>query len=589
MDPKHPNELYCHNVLWKIDLDKGTCRPHSTIWRATAPNMIGEPNPGGYAGHFRVFTARNGRQFGWGMIDYSNMLFLREGDIFKPIAGTIRIAYGQYGGGVLYPVMGDKKKYPEGAYLWQDANNDQVVQESELVTSPAGRGEGAFNWIDQDLNAWCDAGWMYRPVRFLGDGRPVYDFSRREPIPWKGGNSNCASLYLDNQNDTVYTLEPGGRPGFARWTRDGKLLWGYAPIVPWNDALSLPMVAPGRLWGLTMPLGVAGDFTGAACYFGPYHLFTRDGIYVAMLMRDGRSGGLGPDITASETLTGQLVKPEGMNRYFLLAGDQDGRVTEILGLDTLKRLPGGVYVHSQADMAQVAKAQADCERARAMSQRLDIVRGKAALAAAKPITRPVDDRRSFTARGAYDAKNLYLSFDVSSPAELTNEISDPRLVFKGGNCLDIQLAADATADPARKTPAPGDLRILVTRHGGKPLAVIYRPRVKGFTGQPIVLSSPTGQESFDAIEPADQIVLEYAKRPGGFTAVATVPLELIGWLPKPGQTLRIDLGYLFGNATGSQVSMRAYWANNSFSANVTNDVPNESRLEPHHWGMATVE
>jgi len=29
--------------------------------------------------------------------------------------------------------------------------------------------------------------------------------------------------------------------------------------------------------------------------------------------------------------------------------------------------------------------------------------------------------------------------------------------------------------------------------------------------------------------------------------------------------------------------------NNSFSANVTNDVPNESRLEPAEWGMAVVE
>ncbi len=38
-----------------------------------------------------------------------------------------------------------------------------------------------------------------------------------------------------------------------------------------------------------------------------------------------------------------------------------------------------------------------------------------------------------------------------------------------------------------------------------------------------------------------------------------------------------------------QVSLQAYWSNNSFSANMTNDVPNESRLEPQHWGRGTVE
>ena len=53
--------------------------------------------------------------------------------------------------------------------------------------------------------------------------------------------------------------------------------------------------------------------------------------------------------------------------------------------------------------------------------------------------------------------------------------------------------------------------------------------------------------------------------------------------------MKLDLGYLFGNATGSQVALRAYWVNNSFSANVTNDVPNESRLEPAEWGEAVGE
>jgi hypothetical protein len=591
MDPKHADELYCHNVLWKVDLTKGTCVPHSTIWRDTAPNMIQAPNPGGYSGHFRVMTARNGKQFGWGMIDYSNMLFLRDGDIFKPIAGTIRIAFGQFGGGVLYPVMKDRKKFPEGAYLWQDRNNDQTVQEDELVRSPIGRGEGAFNWIDADLNCWCDGGMMFRPVRFEADGRPVYDFSRPEPLPapFKGTNSNCGSLWLDEQDDTVYTLAPGQEPGLARWTRQGKMIWGYGGVFEWNKALSLPMVAPGRLWGLTMPLGMAGEFTGAACYFGPYHIFTRDGLYVAMVMRDGRTGGLGADITASETLTGQLVRPEGTNRYFLLAGDQDGRVTEILGLDTVKRLAGGTYEYTAANAAEAVAALAEYERAKARGQRLDIVRGKSGLAAAKGVGKVVDAGRSFTARAAYDDKNLYVAFDVVSPCELVNQAGDPRLIFKGGNLLDIQLATDPAADAKRKTPAPGDLRILVTRQNGKCAAVVFRPRVAGFQGSPIVLTSPTGKESFDAIDATDRIALEYTKSAGGFQAVVAVPLDLIGWAPKPGAGLRMDVGYIFGNAAGTQASMRAYWMNNSFSANVTNDVPNESRLEPAEWGAATVE
>jgi hypothetical protein len=589
MDPKHPDELYCHNVLWKIDLVTGACTPQSTIWRPTKPNMIAQPNPGGYAGHFRVITAKNGKQYGWGMIDYSPMLFLREGEIFKPVAGSIRIAFGQYGGGLLYPAMdGIYKKTKAGAYLWQDKNDDQCVQEDELVVSPAGRGETTFNWIDPDLNVWCDDGYMYKPTRIEADGRPIYDFSRRTPLPFKGGNANGTSLIHDATDDTVYTLAPGGNPGLARWTSDGQLLWSYRHIEPWGSALNKPVVSPGKLWGLTMPLGVAGDFTGAACYFGPYHLFTRDGLYVAMIMRDGRTGGLGADITASETITGQLVKPEGMNRYFLLAGDQDGRVTEILGLDTVKRLPGGEYVHRPEDVTLCTDALADYQRLVAKGQRLDIVRGKAALSQGKSVGKRVDDTRAFTARAAYDATNLYVAYEVASPYDLTNEIADPQRLFKGGNCLDLQLAADPKADPKRKRPAPGDLRLLVTRQAGKPVAVLFRPKVKGFTGQPLVMTSPTGKEAFDKID-AVTVGLEYKKVAGGFQATVTIPLALLGWMPQPGGEVKLDLGYLFGNPTGNMVAARAYWRNNGFAANVTNDVPNESRLEPGEWGTATVE
>ena len=54
--------------------------------------------------------------------------------------------------------------------------------------------------------------------------------------------------------------------------------------------------------------------------------------------------------------------------------------------------------------------------------------------------------------------------------------------------------------------------------------------------------------------------------------------------------LPINLGYIYGNAQGvGKAVRRAYLNNNSFSANVIDDIPNESRLEPKEWGEATVE
>jgi hypothetical protein len=175
------------------------------------------------------------------------------------------------------------------------------------------------------------------------------------------------------------------------------------------------------------------------------------------------------------------------------------------------------------------------------------------------------------------------------PFELVNSIPDPHIVFKGGNLLDIQLAADPRASSKQIKPAPGDVRLLITRRRGKVLAVIYRPKIKDFKGRAVVLKSPTGQESFDGIETTDKVRLEYQKTSPGFIAVATIPLSVLGWKPQPHSALRLDLGYLFGNATGNQCAQRAYWSNTSPTAGIIGDVPSESRLEPRQWGTATVE
>ena len=212
-----------------------------------------------------------------------------------------------------------------------------------------------------------------------------------------------------------------------------------------------------------------------------------------MLTRDLRDGkGLGVDVIATESIQGQIVKPDGMNRYFLLAGAHEGRVTEILGLDTVKRLPGGSYVHTEENVKLASLALEGYRKALQGNRRLEIVRGRNGLDDAKAVGKTLDAGRAFKARAAYDDKNLYVRYDVTSPAPLLNAQPDPKIIFKGGNLLDIQIAADPSADAQRKTPAPGDLRILVSRQADKPVAVIFRPKVKDFNGQPQVLASPTG-------------------------------------------------------------------------------------------------
>jgi hypothetical protein len=105
-----------------------------------------------------------------------------------------------------------------------------------------------------------------------------------------------------------------------------------------------------------------------------------------------------------------------------------------------------------------------------------------------------------------------------------------------------------------------------------------------------VFNSPTGKESFDEIRFLADVALTTEKTDKGFRARVTLPLEALRLHLKPGQKLKMDLGYIFGNAQGvGKAVRRVYLHNNSFSANIIDDIPNESRLEPKEWGEATVE
>ena len=64
---------------------------------------------------------------------------------------------------------------------------------------------------------------------------------------------------------------------------------------------------------------------------------------------------------------------------------------------------------------------------------------------------------------------------------------------------------------------------------------------------------------------------------------------MLGWTPQLGTKVRLDLGYIFGNTTGTKATGRLYWTNTGFAAGVLNDIPTESRLVPNEWGTATVE
>ncbi len=589
IDPKKPDEILAHHVLWDIDWDTYQVKPTTTVWRKTDTNMVEAISPSGYRGTPEIFTADSGRQYMFGKTYQAKMILAkREGDLFKPFACLMNCntQSPRYKGQDIPVIDGDPKTFSQGYYFWQDANDDQRVQAKEVTPVPDQFDRINIAWVNPDLSIMFNTGYKLPVSRISGDGQPFYDFAQLKPTFLATGRYakyGHPFLWTDH-NGSIYTT---GKK-LTSWTDDGQLQWEFPNLVKWQKALNKPIVGPGRLWGLTGMMGTAGDYLGMMTYFGVNHFFTRDGVYVAAVLKDGRLGGLDANNGQPEGQNGQFVKLniKGSDRYFIIHGGQDSRVWEVTGLDTVKRLPTKQYFISDQQAKQVATEYKIYQQGLKGEKQLFVERGRDALDSARPIHAKVDEDRHFTARVAYDQDNLYLRYDVTSDAPLKNQISEPQLIFKGGNLIDFQIATDSQADANRKKPAPGDMRLLITMREGKAFAMRYRPKLAGFAGEPKVFTSPTGSESFDRIDQVQGIDIQTQSVADGFIAYVTIPLQLLDWKPKPGTTVQMDMGYIFGNRTGLVAAARAYWHNRGFSAYVTNDIPNESRLQPDEWGVA---
>ena len=637
MDPADPTRVYSQNVEWEVDLEQGTWRPLAVMFdeRRDTPHY----NP--HMINNIVFTAKNGRQYMHAAAIYAaqrritgHFLWIRRGDHFEAVAGVISPTSE-------LTWRDNSKNVSAVPLFWEDRNGDGVIQQDETRPSKL-LTRGMHSLVDADLNFYASG--MYNqlywqrvaPKQILDSGVPLYDDATLKQVDYATDpndythdlavNPRDGSVLMNAGTDIKHLSRTETWP-LNSWSRDGKLQWRYRQGCRWYDAYEFPIPKPGQLWGSTRSVGVVNtehaDITGFSSYHGLVHLLTTEGVVLGTIMKDGRGGETGHDLINCEWFTGQLVRvpaasfkkpansaPDAQprDRFFMLGGDQDGRVLEVFGLDTVRPLAGEVVI-TDADAAAANTALAEWNALQAKGQALVLARatisaGQSARPEPAEVTKQlptidwvnirgatvnVDDKRNFAVKLAYDPQYLYVRFDVTTPFELTNSMQETQQTFKGGNCIDVQLAGDSQADASRKTPALGDVRVLLTRRAGTPIAVVYRPKAAAKAAQPFVFRSPTGEEAFEAIETIDNLPLHYEKTPTGFMAIAALPLDRLNFHPKPGTTARLDLGYLFGNETGNLVSVRKYWNNHSFTSGVTNDVPHESRLEPAEWGTVAVE
>jgi len=633
IDPADPTRFYYehlnHAFELRLDWEAGTSRVHGIYahpgliqakgWQANLGGRHKQSPPPQqaihYAGRQYMSNTFNAAPAGGGSV---SALWIMEDGVIRPVAAVGRAEE--------WPVL----EQPEYEHLWprrvrrnfvifawSDRSGDGLPQPDEVTMKALDRWTGSVT-MTEDFEMITSSFALLKPEGFTDEGVPLYDAGNAtQPIPYDealhfSGNSQI----LLHDDWIVHVISP------VQGYRDGKLVWAYANHWPnlhaghRAPATQHPgqLIATTRIIGYPFrPRGVEGvePIWAINGDRGNIYLMTLDGLYVETLGADQR---VAPRLNLPEAVRGMDVNAYSFvgehfwptltqaddGTLYLVAGKTFSGLFTVEGLETLQPLDAGSITVTadaleQAEAYRAAREASRIERAgRAthdvptISEPFDVdgAADKWADQAWMPIGRYSVRRETheMEATVALSPRHLHAAFRVGLPGILRNSGEDWQVLFKTGGALDIQLGTDAQADPDRTDPVDGDLRLLVTRVAGEPLAVLYQPVVADTDRhQPAHFASPWRTLTFDRVVDVSEHVELVAG--GGGLFEFSIPLDVLGWTPAAGATYRADIGVLRGQ--DDSTIDRQYWQNKA--TGLLSDVPGEARLTPSAWGEWTVK
>jgi len=511
-------------------------------------------------------------------------------------------------------------------FVWSDLNGDAQAQPDEVTFA---KGDAGGITVMPDLSFALarldDRALRLEPVGFTTKGAPRYDISRATVLAegaQRPTSTGGDQVLAGKGGWSVHTVAPKPfAPQGVGGAYKGEAKWSYPSLWPGLHASHIAPLPehPGELIGTTRLLGntvtPGGSDVGEVWAIngnkGNIYLLTSDGLFVATLFKDSRTASWSfpeakKEMLVNEASTGEesfwpSLSQTSDGTIYLTA--HNGCIVRVDGLEKIRRLPTS-RLEVTAPMLQEAQAyflQSEAQRQSSQAQgpllvalreRPPVVDGKLDdWAGANWVT--IDTRMQqegdwgrrevkTEAALAVSGDRLYAAFKVDDSNLLSNSGEAWQNLFKTGGALDLMIGTDPQADPQRDHAVAGDVRLLVTRIAGKPTAVLYRPVAPGTTTEPVLFSSPLRTLRFGRVDVvSDQVQL--AGGPEGAFELS-VPLATLGLEPKPGLTLRGDVGILRGN--GFQTLQRVYWHNKA--TGLTSDIPSEAELTPQLWGQWVV-
>jgi len=600
--PADPTVMVGQGCEWKLDAQTGRGACVSVITREGMENARF-----GVGSNGRVYLAVAGH---WAFNNGPVRIFERVGQ------GEYRLRTMFYyrakdGSELTQPSGHGRSLEAAETLIWSDENDDQTRQAGEISgVSGELRFSGWYMFMTADLTFYADNR-QYKVAGFTKCGAPRYDLAAPVIMPAAGLGSADGRLVLQS-----------GEYGAAQsWFRcfeiaSGRELWTYPDnfVGVHGSHKSCPPEV-GMIRGSFGPCGCAalpspvGNIWVITSNVGEWHILTADGFYLTRLFQgdpmkvrfpeaavpgailDNAPPGLG-----GEDFGGSITLAQD-GRLYLQAGKTGFWNVEVVGLDTVKALPGGALEVGAGDIPKAEECRALLLKAAAGPRRMAIHRGTPSFtgdldrdfAGADIIEYRKQENAAVRSAAAWDDKCLYLGWEVRDETPWVNGASAPEFMYTSGDTVDFQLGTDAKADRNRGEAASGDLRLSLGNFQGQATAVLYRP--KGREKAPKTFYSGVVREGYtmDCVRILKDARIHVSVDGAGkrYVVEAAVPLSDLEFKPAPGLELPGDFGVTHGDSSGRDTALRTAWSNPS--TGIVNDDVFELKIEPRYWGTLAFE
>jgi len=521
------------------------------------------------------------------------------------------IYYADKDGNEIRPTGHGKRANAAKTMVWADENGDGQRQPGELSSGPGElRFSGWYMNVTPDLTLYSGDR-QFKVAGFTACGAPRYDLAKPTKMPAPGLGSADGRL----------VLQPGAYGESHSWFHGyeiagGRRLWSYPDtFVGVHGSHRAPPPQVGLIRGSYGPCGAAklpepiGNLWAIATNVGEWHLLTGDGFYLARLFQGDPMKMSFPE----QAVPGAIVDnvPPGMGgedfggsiactpdgQLYLQAGKTAFWNLRVVGLETVRRLPGGRLTISASEIAQARAFREQYLQQAVGTRRLSLKKKTVTFtgdlnrdfAGAQVIAYKKQAEAAVRSAAAWDERFLYLAWDVRDATPWVNGAEGPEYLYAHGDTVDFQLGTEPKADPKRGEAILGDLRLSIGPFRGTPTAVLYRPKAKEKAPKTFysgVVRDGYVVESVTVVKDA-RIEVKIHGNKRGYVVEAAVPLAALGLRPRAGLKLRGDFGVTHGDKAGKDTVLRTYW--NNQHTGIVNDEVFELKLEPRNWGELIFE